>query len=306
MLKIYSKKSKEAEVEELSEVCPGCLVHADEASTTDLETISRLTNIPYADLLDSLDKYELPRVEQIENNLLVFTRYPTDQEAGLYTSTLTLILTDQYLITITPHHSLLIKDFLEQKNKYSTASNTKLLIYVLQKISQAFTSQIRKARYNVLSAEKEMGSVDSEDIAVLTKNEEILNQYLSGVATTRTALKGVKTGLYAQLQEKEHALLEDCIISIQQSEELCINVIKSISSLRNSYQIIFTNNLHKTIKLLTSLTIILSIPTMIASIYGMNVNLPFQKNTFAFGIVIGTTFFLTVTGFYLFRKRGWL
>jgi len=306
MIKIYSKKTKEAEVEELTEVCPGCLLHADEASTADLETISRLTKIPYADLLDSLDKYEIPRVEQIEDNLLVFTRYPTDQETGLYTSTLTLILTDQYLITISAHHSQLIKDFLEQKNKYSTISNTKLLIYILQRISQEFIGQIRKARYNVLSAEKEMISVESEDITSMTKNEEILNQYLSSLATTRTALKGVKSGLYEQLQEKEHALLEDCIISLQQSEELCSNVIKSISSLRNSYQIIFTNNLHKTIKLLTSLTIILSIPTMIASIYGMNVNLPFAKNTFAFGIVIGTTFILTVLGFWFFRKKGWL
>lgn len=306
MLKIFYKESKEAEVVELPEVRPGCLVHVDEASIADLETVSNLTRIPYADLLDCLDKYEIPRVEQIENNLLVFTRYPTDQEVGLYTSTLSLILTDKYLITICPHRSLLIKDFIEQKNKYSTVSNTKLLINILQKISHEFTGQIRKVRYNVLSAEKEMISVDSEDITTMTKNEEILNQYLSGLGTTRTALRGVKSGLYAELQEKEHALLEDCIISIQQSEELCNNVIKSIRSLRDSYQIIFTNNLHKTIKLLTALTIILSIPTMIASIYGMNINLPFAGNTFAFGIVIGGTLILTTFGFWIFRKKGWL
>jgi magnesium transporter len=210
------------------------------------------------------------------------------------------------LICITPHHSLLIKDFLAQKNKYSTILNTKLLIYILQRITQEFTCRIRKVRYNILSAEKEMIGVDSEDITVMTKNEEILNQYLSSLATTRTALKGVKSELYTQLQEKEHSLLEDCIISLQQSEELCSNVIKSIRSLRDSYQIIFTNNLHKTIKLLTALTIILSIPTMIASIYGMNINLPFAKYPFAFGIVLVGTTMLTACGFWLFRRKGWL
>lgn len=306
MLKIFYKKSKETDVEELAEVCPGCLVHVDEATTSDLEQISSLTKIPYADLLDCLDKYEIPRVEQIENNLLIFTRYPTDQEVGLYTATLTLILTEDYLISVCPHRSLLIKDFIAQKNKYSTISSTKLLIYILQKISHEFTGQIRKVRYNVLSAEKEMISVESDDITAMTKNEEVLNQYHSTLATTRTALRGVKSGLYASLQEKEHALLEDCIISIQQSEELCGNVIKSIRSLRDSYQIIFTNNLHKTIKLLTSLTIILSIPTMIASIYGMNVNLPFGTHHYAFGIVICGTATLTIFGFWVFRRKGWL
>lgn len=306
MLKIFFKSSNDGGLEELPEVRPGCLVFVDEATTSDLETISGLTKIPYADLLDCLDKYEIPRVEEIEDNLIVFTRYPTNQEAGLYTGTLTLILTETYLITICPHLSVFIKDFLAQKNKNATVSNTKLLIYILQKISHEFTMQIRRVRYNLLSAEKELLSVESDDIAAMTKNEEILNQYLSSLSTTWAALKGVKSGLYGDLQEKETALLDDCIISLMQSEELCSNVIKSIRSLRNSYQIIFTNNLHKTIKLLTSLTIILSIPTMIASIYGMNVKLPFATHRFAFGIVIGGTSLLTAIGFYLFRKRGWL
>ncbi|MBS0628927.1 MAG: magnesium transporter CorA family protein [Verrucomicrobia bacterium] len=306
MLQIFSKKSKEADLEEVSEVTPGCFVHVDDATTSDLEAISQLTKIPYADLLDCLDKYELPRVEVIENNLLIFTRYPTDQETGLYTGTLTFILTDSYMISICPHTSTLIKDFLAQKNKYSTTSTTKLLILLLQKISQEFTGQIRRVRYNVLFAEKEMISVESEDITAMTKNEEILNQYLSSLATTADAIVGVKSSLNANLEEKDHALLEDSIISLQQSEELCSNVIKSIRSLRDSYQIIFTNNLHKTIKLLTSLTIILSIPTMIASIYGMNVHLPLESHPLAFAIVIAGTISLTILGFWFFRRKGWL
>jgi len=306
MIKIFYKKAKDAEPEELTEVRPGCLLHADEATTADLETISKLTKISYNDLLDCLDKYEIPRVEQIEDNLLIFTRYPTDQEIGLYTSTLTLILTPSYVISICPHRCLLIKDFLEQKNKHTTLQNTKLVINILQKINVEFTGQIRRVRYNVLSAEKEMINVESDDITAMTKNEEILNQYLSSLSTTRTALGSLKTGRYSDLHEKEHDLLEDCIISIQQSEELCSNVIKSIRSLRDAYQIIFANNLHKTIKLLTSLTIILSIPTMIASIYGMNVNLPLAKNAFAFGFVIAFTLVLTIFGFWIFRKKGWL
>lgn len=173
-------------------------------------------------------------------------------------------------------------------------------------LNQEFNGKIRRARYQVLSAEKEMISVESEDITALTKNEEVLNQYLSSLAPTRNVLEGISTGHYASLYEQEKELIEDCVNSIKQSEELCSIVLKSIRSLRDSYQIIFTNNLHKTIKLLTSLTIILSIPTMIASVYGMNVDLPLAKNTFAFGIVMGLTAMMSIIGLWIFKKKGWL
>ncbi|MDN3506191.1 MAG: magnesium transporter CorA family protein [Simkaniaceae bacterium] len=306
MLKIYYKKAKDEDIQQLNEVRDGCWIHVDEATTTDLEELARLTKIEYADLLDCLDKYEIPRIERSDHNLLIFTRYPTDQEVGLYTSTLTLILANHYFITVSPHRSLLVKNFLSQKNKFSTLQSTKLLILILMKINQEFTGQIRRVRYNVLSAEKEMVHVESDDITTLTKNEEVLNQYLSSLVPTRSVLEGIHSGRFTSLYEKEQVLIEDCLNSIRQSEELCGIVLKSIRSLRDAYQIIFANNLHKTIKLLTSLTIILSIPTMIASVYGMNVNLPLAKNTFAFGIVMTFTAILSVFGLWIFRKKGWL
>lgn len=306
MLKIYYKKAKDEDIQELSEPRDGCWIHVDEATIEDLETLSQLTEIEYPDLLDCLDKYEIPRIERSNHNLLIFTRYPTDQEVGLYTSTLTLILSNHYFITVCPHRCLLIKNFLDQKNKFSTLKNTKLLILLLMKINQEFTGQIRRVRYNVLSAEKEMIHVESDDITTLTKNEEILNQYLSSLVPTRTVLHGVHSGRYTTLYEKEMELVEDCINSIHQSEELCDIVLKSIRSLRDAYQIIFANNLHKTIKLLTSLTILLSIPTMIASIYGMNVDLPLAKSSFAFGLIMFLTAVFSGLGLWIFKKRGWL
>lgn len=306
MRKIYYKKAKDGELQELSEPKDGCWIHVDEATTADLEDIAHLTGIEYADLLDCLDKYEIPRIERSNHNILVFTRYPTDQEIGLYTTTLTLILANHFFITICPHRSLLVKNFIDQNHKLSTLQSTKLLILLLMRINQEFTGQIRRVRYNVLSAEKEMINVESEDITVLTKNEEVLNQYLSSLVPTRAVLEGIHSGRFTTLYEKEHELIEDCLNSLRQSEELCGIVLKSIRSLRDAYQIIFANNLHKTIKLLTSLTIILSIPTMIASVYGMNVNLPLAKSSFAFAIVMGFTAIFSILGLWIFKRKGWL
>lgn len=306
MLKIYYKKTKTDPLTEISELRSGAWIHIDEATVEDLEKLTVLTGIEYSVLADCLDKYEIPRVEKNNSYLIVFTRYPTDQETGLYTSTLTMIVSNHLFVTICPIRCLLVQNFLEQTDKYMTLRSRKLMIQLLLKIIQEFTGQIRRVRYNIVGAEKEMIHVDSDDITIMTKHEEILNQYLSSLVSIRNVLEEITSERYAYFYEKEHELLLDCLNATKQSEELCGIVLKSIRSLRDSYQIIFTNNLHKTIKLLTALTIILSIPTMIASVYGMNVGLPLASHKFAFIYVLGFTAILSVFAIWIFRRKGWL
>ncbi len=306
MIKIYYRETPQAELQVLTAPCPGCWIHIDEATTSAIQQVSAWTGIDETALGDTLDKYEIPRCERTENNLLIYTRYPTDQEVGLYTSTLTLILSGDRFITICPHRCLVIQNFIEQRTAFATTQSSRLLMQLLMRINQEFAGRIRRVRYTVLSAEKEMIKVDSEDITSLTKNEEILNQYLASLTPIRTTLQSMSSPRYASFYEKERELLDDLINAYLQSEDLCNSALKSIRSLRDSYQIIFTNNLHKTIKLLTALTIILSIPTMTASVYGMNIKLPLAQSAFAFAIVLGFTGILSLFALWVFKRKGWL
>ncbi|MBI2743085.1 MAG: magnesium transporter CorA family protein [Chlamydiales bacterium] len=306
MLRFYSKSADDEEFILIPNPEEGCWIIADEANSSDINAICALTGLEYADLQDCLDRYEMPRLEQIKNHLLIFTRYPTDHEIGLYTSTLTIILSEKYFITISPDKSLLIETFVQRAPKISTRQKSKLLLLLLLKISQEFNIQIRRVRYLVLTQEKEMISVESEDITALTKNEEVLNQMLSALVPLRTVLQNIALGKSQIIEERDKEQADDLLNAIRQSEELCSSVVKSIRSLRDSYQIIFTNNLHKTIKLLTSLTIIFSIPTMIASLYGMNVGLPLSQGPHAFALVMGMIFFLSITGLIFFKRKRWL
>lgn len=306
MLRYYYKTIRDEEFQMTPEPKEGCWIHIEEALPEDLVTLSKQLGLEQTDLQDCLDKYEVPRIEKIQGTVLIFTRSPTEYEAGLYTSTLAIILAPHYIATVSPQQSHLVQNFLNQKNRLSTLQKSKFLIALLMKITQDFTAHIRRVRHNVLRQEKEMISVDSEDITDLTKNEEILNQYLSALVPLRTVLEAVTSGRYTNLYEKDHDLLEDLLNAVKQSEDLCSMSVKSIGSLRDSYQIIFTNNLHKTIKLLTALTILFSIPTMIASLYGMNVNLPFAEHRFAFFYLIGVTGIIIILSVLYFQRKRWL
>lgn len=308
MIEYYFKTAKEENFISLPSPKEGCWVHVDEATSSDLEEICQLTGLEFSDIQDSLDRYEIPRIEKIQNHTIIFTRHPIERDiaVGLYTSTFTMILTTNYFITISPEKNQWVRSFVSKKGKLSTLQRSKLMIQLLLRITQDFTSQIRRVRHNVLNQEKEMANVESDDITTLTRHEEILNQYLSALEPTRNVLEGITSGRYTNLYEKEKEQLEDLLNAIIQSETLCSSAVKTIRSLRDSYNILFTNNLHKTIKLLTSLTIIFNIPTMIASIYGMNIELPLMKHVHAFSYILTIITVFSVLALIVFRRKKWL
>lgn len=308
MIEYFYKTESDDQYTSIAEAKEGCWIYVEDATAQDLEAICKIAGLEYEDLQDSLDRYEIPRIERVNHHTLIFTRHPIefDIAVGLYTATLTMVVTSKYFISISPQRNHLIRNFLSRKNKIATIDRPNLVIHLLIRIAQEFTSQIRKVRHNVLNQEKEMIKVESDDITSLTRHEEILNQYASALEPMREVLEEITTGSFTNIYEKEEELIDDLLNAVIQSENLCNIAVKSIRSLRDSYNIIFTNNLHKTIKLLTALTIIFNIPTMIASLYGMNIELPFSQQTHAFFIIMSLITILSILALLLFKQKRWL
>ncbi len=306
MIEIYFKTVRDTEFKQISDFRPGSWIYLKEANLEDLSKISEVTNIDIADLRDSLDKYEQPRIEHFDENILFFVRHPGTNEFGLYTETLTIILTNHYVVAISPHRSQLIENLISMNTNLGTTQKSKLLLHILLKITQEYTNSIKRVRASTLGAEEPPKIVDSNAIVILTKNEEILNQYLTSLVPMRNLLETMSSGRYMNFYEADLDLLEDLMIAMHQSEDICSVNIKSIRSLRDSYHIIFTNDVNRTIKLLTAVTIVFTIPTIIASIYGMNVGLPFQGKPHAFAIIMGITFAVSLVTVGLFRRNRWL
>jgi magnesium transporter len=305
MLEIYFKNGSD-EFSRVDDFRVGSWIYAKEANLEDLNKIAEVACLDINDIRDSLDKYELPRIEHIDDNVLFFIRHPGTNEFGLYTETLTLILTHSFVIAISPHRCEIIENLISANTSLGTGQKSKLILHVLLKVTQDYTNNIKRVRHSILGAEQPPKVVDSSAIIVLTKNEEILNQYLTSLVPMRNLLETMASGRYLNFYEQDLDLLEDLTIALHQSEDVCSVNIKSIRSLRDSYHIIFTNDVNKTIKLLTALTIILSIPMIVVSIYGMNVALPLQNNTYAFPLIMGITLGASAIILALFKRNRWL
>jgi magnesium transporter len=306
MIEAYFKSLRDQQFKKIDEFRPGSWIDIQETSVEDLDKVLEIANIDFVELKDSLDKYEVPRVEKIGENVIIFTRHPGEQEAGLYTITLTILLTPHHLITICPHVSQVVTKLRESNLRIATTQRSKLLFHILLRITQEFNNNIKRVRFNVLEQEKQVTGIESQNIVSLTKNEEILNQYLTSLVPVRNVLEAISSGRFVPLYEKDIDLLQDLMIAIKQSEDLCEVNIKSIKSLRDSYQILFTNDVNRTIKRLTAITIIFTIPMIIASIYGMNVQLPFSQNPFAFIILMNVILVGVFFSVVIFIKNKWL
>jgi len=306
MIEVFFKTPKDPSFKPIEDFRPGAWIDVTDATAQDLDKIMELTDIDFTHLKDSLDKYEIPRIEYEEGNILIFTRHPSDLDLGLYTNTLTILLTNHFIITISPQKSDVIRTIFQSSLRISSTQKSKLLFHMLLKITQDFNNNIKRARHKVLELEKELENVDSDAIISLTKNEEILNQYLTSLVPMRSLLEAISSGRFVHLYEKDFDLLQDLMIAIRQSEDLCSVNIKSIRSLRDSYQIIFTNDVNRTIKRLTAITIIFTIPTIVSSVYGMNVALPFDKNPFVFVLIINFIIIAAFLSVIIFLKKKWL
>lgn len=306
MIDIFYKSIRDEEFKQIQDYRIGSWINITEATMEDLTKINEITGIEINDILDSLDKYEIPRIEHINGDIIVYARHSSDLEEGLYTTTLGILLTKNFIITISPLKSSIINNLLTSKTDLATTQKSKLLLYILLKITQDFTTKIKQVRNSVIEQEFKPKSITNKSIIILTKNEEILNQYLSSLVPIRNLLEAITSGRFINLYEKDYDLLQDLMIAIKQSEDLCTVSIKSIRSLRDAYQILFTNDVNKTIKILTAITIIFTIPTVIASIYGMNIKLPLQNHPQAFLILMNITILISLICFFIFARKKWL
>lgn len=305
MIEVYFKTIKDKKYKSIKEFRAGSWISVENATVEDLEKISELTGLSTHDLQDTVDNFEVPRIERQEEGLLLYVRTP-DHSSGLYTQLLTIIITEKYIITISPYKNKIIDYMLEQKTRISTTQKSKLLLRILIRVAQEYTLQVKSLRNQVASSVKENYDADTKDFVFMAKSEEILNQYLAALIPMNNVFEAIRTGKYVNIFEEDADLVQDIVINVKQSADICAVNLRNITSIRDSYQVIFTNNLNKVIKLLTALTIILTIPTMIASLYGMNVQLPFESNPIAFVGVIILAMFFSLTSLFIFYHKKWL
>jgi magnesium transporter len=158
----------------------------------------------------------------------------------------------------------------------------------------------------VRSNQTRIEQIADKDIVATVEQERVLNDFITALVPMNNTLNNILSGKHIRMYEEDRSLVEDILLSNGQIIDVCKTSIRTIVNIREAYSAILTNGLNQTIKLLTAITIIFTIPTMVASFYGMNVALPLAAHPFAFSITLGGSILLSAILFVVFAYKKWL
>lgn len=265
-------------------------------------------------ITDSLDVDERARYERDEGVDLIVLKTPvrnkgiTDTDAMYITIPIGIIRTEEHIITISAHPNPVINYFMETPPKYfSTDDKESFILHIFERnvmVFQDFLKNLNNRRY---AYEKELyNSSRNEDLANLLNIQKSLIYIVTSIRSNELLMMKTQRSNFLRIKDEEKLdWLNDTIIENSQALEMSEMYSNILNGTMDAFASIINNNMNIVMKRLTSVTIVLMVPTLIASFYGMNVELPLEHNPYSFIIIFTFTIFLSVMMAWFFFKKNW-
>ncbi len=306
MITHYYKETEESELQTLPSSKPNSWTHMVASSEEELQSIIEKYKLDDSIIEDIKDFFEVPRFEQEDGVSYFFTRYPYDvKDFDIDTAPLLIVLGKTFLITIAEREVPFLNKFIQGKRSFSTTQKTKLFLEFLEELMGTYEKKLTRTRRMVYRDMGKVRTIGANEIQRLVFFEQELNETIAALTPTNAWLHQLTKGNYIQLFSEDLELLEDLLIGYNQLVDSSKAILKTIQNIRGASEAILTQNLNSTIRTLTALTIVLTIPTLVSSLFGMNVIIPFGNNPFGFWIVL-LIIVTAVVGTVHFLRTRWL
>jgi len=306
MIKYYYKSLRSTQVQELEEYKRGSWVYVETPTTEELDFISEKFNVDPGHLEDSLDEDEMPRLEKENEQSYIFVRYAyKNSEAELITVPLLFIFSNDLVITVSLVHLPCLDAFLGGKIEFATTQRAKLVLQILHEIVEQYDRYINgtSKQIKLIRSRLRGHEISNQDFVDFVLIEDELNEFLAALMPTNATLRRLLRGRYIPLFEEDQDIIEDLLLNNEQSIEACSSNIKSIVNIREAYSSISSNNLNRTMKILTAATVLITLPNVMFGMYGMNIGLPWQHQPWAFVFVIGVCALLCTLTYTIGRAK---
>ncbi|MDA8228187.1 MAG: magnesium transporter CorA family protein [Desulfitobacterium hafniense] len=315
MFKIYKCDSEAFNELTLDKLVKNTWFNLVNPTIEELNMVAAATKAPLDFLKAALDEEERSRIELDENFMLVLTNIPVMlSETNYDTLPLGIIISPDFIITVCLENNPVVYEFnSESARTFNTAKRTRFLFQILYKSATYYLKYLRQINRQTDQIEVDLRrSMKNKEIFQLMDLQKGLTYFTASLRSNGVVMdRLLRLRLNSQSQhlikmyEEDEDLLEDVIIENNQAIQMVEMYSHIMGSMTDAFASIISNNLNMVMKFLASMTIILAIPTMIASFWGMNVRVPFSDgNPFGFLFVLGIASVITaVSAFVLLKKR---
>ncbi len=297
---------------ELDKAQPECWVNVTNPDKTEISRLQDEFNVPEDIIQDILDVDERSRIEYDDNWSLVILRIPVstpDNSVPFYTVPLGIFMTKEYTITICSSQNEVLPS--EQPSLYrehyqQVKDVINFILKLFLRSANIYLKYLKQINQYTSLIEKDLEqSIRNKELNKLLKMEKCLVFFITSLKSNELVLAKLRNSKKNTLSELNEDLLEDAVIENKQALEMAQIYSDIQSGMMDAFASVISNNLNVVMKQLTSISIILMIPTLIASIYGMNVPNFMEHEIWAFPGIILLSIVMAFFGVVMFRKKKW-
>lgn len=309
MIKIYN--STNDELIEINEFLDGVWVNLINPTSKEINRVAEEFQVDIDFIKAALDEEERSRIEHDEDtdNFLILVDTPSiakDRESNLYeTLPIGIILTKKAIITVCLNETLVLEPFLKNRVKtFYTFKKSRFILQILYKNASLYLYFLKRIDKQSSIIENELHkSMKNKELIQLLTLEKSLVYFSTSLKANELVMEKLSRYTFIKNYEEDKELLEDTIIENRQAIEMAKIYSDILSGTMDAFASIISNNLNIVMKVLTSITTIMAIPTIISSFFGMNVPVPFANNSYAFlGIVLVSIAICFITVKVMFKK----
>lgn len=292
---------------------PGVWIMMTNPTMEESQEIAERFDMDMADVRAALDEEESSRIELEDGYTLILVDIPTSEirhDSKNYTTIpLGILLTQECIITVCTEETPILQHFIERRvREFSTKKKMRFLYQILFRTSAMYQSTLRIIDKKRTEIEENVGdNTEDRDLVELHELESSLVYFATSLRANSVVLDRLKRYKRLEQYPEDTELLDDIIIENQQAIEMTVIYRDIINGTRELLSSVINNRLNNVMKYLTSITLVMAIPTIISGIYGMNVDgrwMPLSTTPYGFGIIcIIIAVCCVVTMLILWRKK---
>ncbi len=305
MLSIY--KTINGKMTRLDSVQDGCWVNLTYPSEDELNTVAVTLGVEPSFLRAALDEEETSRIDTEDGQTLIIIDVPSvEKDDAVVYSTLPLgiIVTQKHIITVCLKETSILKDFQDGLVRNAeTQKRTSFILYMLLQVAKRFLQYLKQIDkiYNYMERQLYKSQRNKELIQLLDL-EKSLVYFNTSLKANEVTLEKILRGRIITLYEEDHDLLEDVLIEVRQAIEMANIYSSIISGMMDAFASVISNNLNVIMKVLTSITILLTIPNIIFGFYGMNITTGLPLDHFWWIPLVIAAVIIVIAGILLKKK----
>lgn len=314
MIKIYKTNPENGITREVKNIEKNCWVNVIDPTDEEITELSKNIGIEETDIKSFLDEEEQARTEIEDNYSLIVLDIPTVEEHKTYQlkATIPLIIIHEnkdYIVTMCSKKTNIFNDFMQGKIKnFYTEKKSRFIMQIILKVASEYIRDLKSINKETTQSEHSLKrSTNNNELIKLMNLQKSLVYFSTSLRSNDVVLEKLQKNNLIPLYEEDIDVLEDAIIENKQAIEMASIYSSILTSTIEIFGTIISNNLNTIMKFLAGFTIVISIPTIVASFMGMNVPLgSFETNPYSFIFLVFIAIAISLIAAIILRKKNML